>query len=106
VRLKPIKAMRLQTIKRSGRERARVDAAVAAYREWTNECSAVRNAYRRWVGASALEEPSAFVAYHAALDREEHAAKRYARVMRRAGHLLETGLAHQLARLTASYGSC
>jgi hypothetical protein len=97
--------MMLKPIRRSARERALVDAAVVAYREWTNECSAVRNAYRRWARASALDEPFAFGAYTAALDREEHAAKRYARVMRRARHMLETSLAHELARLTASYGS-
>src|SRR5690242_5244145 len=106
MRLKAFKTLSLRVINRSARERARVDAAVAAYREWTNECGAVRTAYRRWISASSSEVPLAFVAYHAALDREEHAAKRYARMMCRAGDLLETRVAHQLAQLTASYGRC
>lgn len=76
-------------ITRTARQRALLDAAMGAYGEWRAECVEVRNAYRRWKGARAGEEPPAFTAYTAALDREEHAAKRYARVMRRAGHPLE-----------------
>lgn len=63
---------------RAARRRARVDAAVAAYRQWHSECDAVRAAYRVWVAASA-----------------------FAGLMRRVRHLTETGLAHQLALIQA-----
>ena len=69
-------------IGRAARRRARVDAAVAAYRQWHSERDAVRAAYRVWVAASALAEPLAFEAYQSALDREERAAKTYAGLMR------------------------
>lgn len=91
--------MRLKRPKRSARQRALVEGAVTAYTQWRGECAAVRNAYRRWVGASAAEKPFAFDDYNAALDREEHAAGRYAHLMGRAGQLPETGLAHQLAQI-------
>jgi hypothetical protein len=53
----------------------------------------VGNAYRRWVIAGALDRPLAFDAYTAALDREEGAARLYARLMRRARGLAETAVA-------------
>jgi hypothetical protein len=61
--------------RRAARRRARVDAAVAVYRQWHSERDAVRAAYRVWVAASACAEPSAFETYQSALDREERAAK-------------------------------
>ena len=70
--------MRLKLIRRSTRQRALVDAAVTAYAQWRSECTAVRAAYRRWMGAGAVEKAFAFAAYNDALDREEQAAKRYA----------------------------
>ena len=94
--------MRLKRPRRSARRRALIDGTVAAYSQWRGECVAVRNAYRRWVAASEAREPFAFYDYKAALDREEHAASRYARMMRRAGRFPETGLAHQLAQLDLS----
>lgn len=97
--------MRLKPIRRSARQRALVDAAVAAYTQWRGECAAVRNAYRMWKSASAFDRPLAFDAYNAALDREEGAAKRYARLMRRAGRLTEPGLARQLAQIQISSGA-
>ena len=45
------------------------------------------------------EERSAFFDYRSALDREERAAKHFARLMRRAGHLRKTGVVLQLARI-------
>jgi hypothetical protein len=78
------------------RRRAVVNAAVGAYVHWREECDAVRTAYRTWTAASASASWVAFEAYRAALDREEAAARTYARVMRRAGHLAETALAHQM----------
>jgi hypothetical protein len=86
---------------RAARRRARVDAALAAYRQWRSERDAVRATYRVWVATSAFGEPLAFAAYQSALDREERAAKTYARLMRRVRHLRETGLAHQLAGIEA-----
>ena len=91
--------MRLKLIKRSARRRALVDAAVTAYAQWRGECTGVRTAYRRWVAAGAREKVFAFDAYNDALDREEHAAKRYARLIRRAGQIPETALLHQLAQI-------
>jgi len=55
------------------------------------------------VAASAAEQPSAFDDYKTALDREERAARRYARLMGRAGRLPETGVAHQLAQIQMSW---
>jgi hypothetical protein len=91
---------------RAARRRARVDAAVAAYRQWHSERDAVRAADRVWVAASAFAEPLAFEAYQSALDREERAAKTHAGLMRRVRHLTETGLAHQLALIQAPPGAC
>jgi hypothetical protein len=90
---------------RAARRRARVDAAVAAYRQWHSERDAVRAAYRVWVAASVFAQPLAFDAYQSALDREERAAKTYAGLMRPVRHLTETGLAHQLA-LIQPPGAC
>jgi hypothetical protein len=47
----------------------------------------------------------AFEAYEAALDREEVAAEVYAALMRRGGHLVEPGLARQLASLPSIPGA-
>jgi hypothetical protein len=83
-------------IRRAARRRAVVDAALAAYGQWREECYAVQTAYRTWTAASASAGSVAFEVYQAALDREESAARTYARAMRRARHLAETALAHQL----------
>ena len=88
----------------AARRRARVDAA-AAYTQWRSERDAVRAAYRVWSAAGALGEPPAFERYQSALDREERAATTYASLMSRVGHLAETGLAHQLARMRALPGA-
>src|SRR5438105_2911966 len=90
----------------SWRQRILADAAVAAYSEWRGECAAVRASYRQWAGARREEEPSAFIGYRSALDREEHAAKRYAKLIRRAGHLGKAGVVLQLARIQTDDGSC
>ena len=80
-------------------------AAVIAYAQWRSECAAVRGAYHRWVGAGAGDNAVAFYAYNDALDREEHAAKRYARLISRAGEMPETALLHQLVRIEAGVRS-
>ena len=69
----------------SGRRRDTADDALAAYVEWRSECDAVRVAYHKWLGARALDEPRAFDAYKAALDREESAAALFARARDAAG---------------------
>ena len=89
----------------SGRRRAAADNALAAYLEWRRECDAVRVAYRTWRGARPLDEPRAFDAYKAALDREESAAALFARRMRRAHRLAETRLALQLAQSQTGFGT-
>jgi hypothetical protein len=96
-------AMRL-SLHLTRRQRTLADAALAAYSEWRSECAAVRASYRRWVGARGEEERSAFSDYRSALDREERAAGRFARLMRRAGHLDETGVALRLARIQTGDG--
>jgi hypothetical protein len=93
------------TLDFSWRQRMLANAAVASYSEWRDECAAVRASYRQWVGARREEELPAFSDYRSALDREEHAAQRYARLMRRAGHLAETGIALQVARIQVGDGS-
>lgn len=79
-------------------ERQMVDDAVLAYVEWREECTAVGNAYDWWAIASAEDARRAHAAYRAALDREEAAADRYARLMKLVGDLVETGLDHPLER--------
>ena len=91
--------MSLKRITRSSRRRAVVSGALAAYAEWRQECNAVRAAYRGWVGSSTIEEPLAFAAYEAALEREGRAAQIYARSMKHAGRLPEIALARQLAQI-------
>jgi hypothetical protein len=89
----------------AARRPARAAAAVAVYPRWQSERDAVRAAYRVWSAAGALGEPLAFETYQSALDREERAAATYASLMSRVGHLGETGLAHQLARMQALPGA-
>jgi hypothetical protein len=88
----------------AARRRARVDAAVAAYTQWRSERDAVRAAYRVWSAAGPFGEPLAFETYQSALDREGRAAT-YTSLMSRVGHLAETGLARQLARMQALPGA-
>jgi hypothetical protein len=90
---------------RAARRRARVDAAVAAYRQRHSERDAVRTACRVSLAASAFAEPLAFAAYQSALDREGRAANTYDALMRRVRHLTETGIAHQLALMQAPSGA-
>src|SRR5207248_10232030 len=85
--------------------RDKVERAVDAYVAWREECVAVRTAYLAWRRARAVEAPLAFEAYEAALDREEVAAEGYAALMRRVGHLVEVGLACQLAYLPSVSGA-
>ena len=74
--------------------RRMVDAAVDAYVDWRDECRAVWDAYRVWASAPVAEDGFAFVAYSAALDREQRTAEIYAEQIRRVGGLLKTELDH------------
>lgn len=82
-----------------------VDVALDAYTAWRDECAAVRAAYLTWRRARAAEAAPAFDAYAAALDREELAAKLYADLARRVGHVPEFGLARQLSNPAAAPGA-
>ena len=97
--------MRLKSLRRFRKRRDTREMAVDAYVAWREECVAVRTAYFAWRGAGAVEAALAFDAYEAALDREEVAAEVYAAMMRRVGHLVETGLARQLPYLPSVPGA-
>jgi hypothetical protein len=74
--------------------RRMVDAALDAYVNWCDECRAVWDADRFWASAPVAEDGYAFVAYSAALDREQRAAEIYAEQIRRVGGLLKAELDH------------
>ena len=69
------------------------DRAFQHYLDWRDETSTLERAYDRWVRAPLEERASAFAAYMAALDREEHAAVRYEAAMSEAERLLSGGAA-------------
>jgi uncharacterized protein with PIN domain len=58
-----------------------VDEAIQAYVDWQEERAHVRDAYARWGAADSHNAGLAFSAYHAALEREEHASLVYAEQM-------------------------
>jgi len=62
-------------------ERLLIDDAFDAYLEWRDESAEVWHAYKRWTGAPAREARRKFWAYRAALEREEHAARVYGRLV-------------------------
>ena len=64
----------------SARE-ALVNEAMTAYVAWREAATAVRDAYRRWQAAGREERYFAFAGYRSALEREEHAAAGYARLL-------------------------
>ena len=59
----------------------RVDEAIVAYVDWREEAAHVWEAYARWESAEDGDASSAFTAYRAALDREEHGSRVYAALM-------------------------
>lgn len=61
-----------------------IDAVLDGYVAWREENAAAEAAYRNWVRAGREEQALAFVAYSAALDREEYAAAEYQRLIERA----------------------
>jgi hypothetical protein len=52
-----------------------VDEFVDSYVRWREESAAARNAYEAYAGQHGDDRALAFVAYQAALDREERAAR-------------------------------
>jgi hypothetical protein len=76
-------AMRLARTRNSWTERLLIDDAFVAYLEWRDESAEVWHAYKRWNGAPAREARRKFWAYGAALEREEHAARVYGRLVSR-----------------------
>jgi hypothetical protein len=59
-----------------------VDVLLMDYVSWREACAAVWSAYRRWTDAGQARRGAAYVEYAAALDREELAARVYARQLR------------------------
>lgn len=97
--------MRLKPRRLFRKRRPTRELAVDAYLAWREECVAVRTAYLAWRRTRGAEATLAFDAYQAALDREEVAAEVYAALIRRVGHLVEPGLARQLAYLPSIPGA-
>lgn len=58
-----------------------IDSVMDGYVTWREESAAVESAYRSWRGAAPGERTAAFDDYFAALDREEHAASEYRRLV-------------------------
>jgi len=71
------------------RLRARLaNEAFECYLAWRSECVVLEAAYRAWRQTSRSHAALAYVAYTAALDREECAAGRYRTVLTEAEDLL------------------
>jgi hypothetical protein len=77
------KRLRQDRDARSSRKNALIDEAMERYVEWREECAAVNDAYANWTKAPVEEPDLPFVAYSAALDREQSAAKVYGRALDR-----------------------
>lgn len=58
-----------------------LDALMDTYLHWRDESRAVAESYRNWRSAPGPDREGAFDEYLAALDREEHAARGYRRVV-------------------------
>ena len=61
-----------------------LDATMESYSNWRDESRAVAESYRTWSFAVGRDRSAAFDRYVAALDREEHAACGYKRLVDRA----------------------
>jgi hypothetical protein len=75
--------MKLPRTRNGWKERLLIDDAFDAYLDWRDESAEVSHAYKRWNGAPAREARRKFLAYLAALEREEHAARVYERLASR-----------------------
>ena len=73
--------MKLPRTRNRSTDRLLIDDAFDAYLEWREESAEVWHAYKRWSGAPAREARRKFWAYRAALEREEHAARVYGRLV-------------------------
>jgi hypothetical protein len=73
--------MKLPRTRNSSTDRLLIDDAFDAYLDWREESAEVWHAYKRWNGAPAPEARRKFWAYRAALEREEHAARVYGRLV-------------------------
>ena len=60
-----------------------VDAVIDRYVAWREQSAAVNSAYAAWSRAPVADREPAFEHYVTALDREEHAAAAYRRVIER-----------------------
>jgi hypothetical protein len=77
--------MSLNTPSRSAANRPQlVDAVIDGYVTWREESAAATAAYDRWSCAPRGARATAFGSYVAALDREEHAAAEYQRLLEQA----------------------
>jgi hypothetical protein len=54
------------------------DEIIDLYLDWREEATAVADAYALWADATAGDKAARFVAFTAAIDREEAAARSYA----------------------------
>ena len=66
----------VRTAKLGWRDRL-IDAYIESYVEWREGCADLHGAYRRWTRSEPPDRDLAFLAYRAALDREEKAALVY-----------------------------
>jgi hypothetical protein len=82
--------MTSKAIGKGPRRRRLVDAAMGAYLDWRDECTAVTDAYRRWADAGEGDAAIAWSAYEVALDREERTSLLYADRIERLGGLAAT----------------
>jgi hypothetical protein len=74
--------MQLKTLFRSTTSEAELASAqVAGYASWREASDGVAEAYRSWAAAPRGERFLAHAAYLAALEREEHAARAYQRLV-------------------------
>lgn len=62
-----------------------IDAYIESYVEWREGCADLHGAYRRWALSEPRDRGLAFLAYRAALDREEKAAHAYQLVTEQLG---------------------
>jgi len=75
-------AARTREDRRQGQPRNElVSEAMERYVEWREACAAVESAYENWSSAPAGVAELPFVAYSAALDREQSAASVYRRAL-------------------------
>jgi hypothetical protein len=97
--------MTLRPTSHRQRRRRDVHKALDAYVEWRDACVAVQVAYGLWRSRRGSDRALAFYAYADALDREEHAANVYARLVRAFGEATGAGRAVPLAEISASRGA-